>query len=128
MCARRADVGERTVLYVRCAPGGHMSATGRCGMSDVRQAGTCRPRAVRCPQDGHLTVIEVESTDEPVPPSPGRAAERPLGGHLAEADGLGLHRLEAARATMPSGWRGSTWPGVPRGRPRPAPRCSRCPR
>jgi len=26
-------------------------------------------------------VIEVESTHEPVPPGPGRAAERPPGGH-----------------------------------------------
>ena len=47
MCTRRAHVGRE--------------------LSDVHQAGTCRPRAVRCPQDGHLTVIEVESTHDQSP-------------------------------------------------------------
>ena len=112
--------------YAVAGPAPRAPGSGTDLVSDVHHAGKCRPRAVRCPQDGHLTVIEVESTHEPVPPSPGRAAERPPGGHLAEADGIGLHRLEAARATMPSESRGSARPGAPRGRQPRAARCSRC--
>jgi hypothetical protein len=70
---------------------------GRCGVSDVHEAGTCLRRVARCPEDGHLALIEVEPTLEPVRPSAGRAAPRPRGGNLAETAGIERRPLRARR-------------------------------
>ncbi len=94
----KADPRPGTVARqaVTCRP------PGWCGVSDVHEAGACLRRVARCPEDGHLAVIEVESKLEPVRPSAGRAAPRPRGGNLAETAGIERRRLRRLRARRPA--------------------------